>query len=341
MHSEGSDQKPQSEETTQGIQGVAPNVSAGASSEQSQQALTAEQRREAVLAAQRRRAEIEAARRRQALKKSLNEELGALHARAIYSRTRNHLFYDSKAVELASRRGISLSDKGDAPALSRTEIAHIVIMDQLVNEFVHQNPYATVVNLGCGFDTRCYRTGTGTMRWYNLDVPPLIARRTRLMPETRRISSIARAVTDPTWPSEVVGSLMGTQLSLGSDGVSVAEPIGEVLIIIDNLVTRLTEEQAGRVFSVIDRGFEHATLLVTIASPLEQPRGRGEQGPAAAGKWGVASADELCNRLAWQFKPVREVSTVEGMREMGPMFKVAAMLPGVQRMAQKIAVIKK
>ena len=53
--------------------------------------------------------------------------------------------------------------------------------DQWTRAFLAANPEATVLHLGCGFDTRVYRIDPGpNVRWYDIDYPDVIALREQL-----------------------------------------------------------------------------------------------------------------------------------------------------------------
>ena len=54
-------------------------------------------------------------------------------------------------------------------------IARTIVLDRLVGEYLAAHPGATVMNLACGLDTRCYRM-TGFSHWYNLDLPETMAK---------------------------------------------------------------------------------------------------------------------------------------------------------------------
>ena len=76
---------------------------------------------------------------------------------------------DLKAEEIIGRLDydFSLADK-DA-AMHSGVIARTIVLDRLVGEYLAAHPGATVMNLACGLDTRCYRM-QGYAHWYNLDL---------------------------------------------------------------------------------------------------------------------------------------------------------------------------
>ena len=46
--------------------------------------------------------------------------------------------------------------------------------DALINDFISKNPGCTVVNLGCGFDTRYWRIDHAHCKYIELDLPEII-----------------------------------------------------------------------------------------------------------------------------------------------------------------------
>mgnify|MGYP004472836503 CR=1 FL=1 len=82
--------------------------------------------------------------------------LQTVYARAKESRGRGAI-RDLKAEEIIGRLDydFSLADK-DA-AMHSGVIARTIVLDRLVGEYLAAHPGATVMNLACGLDTRCYR----------------------------------------------------------------------------------------------------------------------------------------------------------------------------------------
>ena len=65
---------------------------------------------------------------------------------------KNHKFYDVKAVELVDQidYNFSLADKDST--MSTGVIARTIVFDELVKDFISQNPDCVVVNIACGLD---------------------------------------------------------------------------------------------------------------------------------------------------------------------------------------------
>ena len=66
--------------------------------------------------------------------------------------------------------------------------------------------FCTVLNLGCGLDTRVYRVDPpATVCWYDIDLPGVIALRRRLFAERAGAHTIAASVTYPHLVDAVPG----------------------------------------------------------------------------------------------------------------------------------------
>lgn len=94
--------------------------------------------------------------------------LQSFYARAQYSKSKRHKFYDAKAVELVEKIDYDFTVATNDSLMSYGVIARTLVFDELVKEFIDENPTCTVVNIACGLDTRFYRMDNGKITWYNL-----------------------------------------------------------------------------------------------------------------------------------------------------------------------------
>lgn len=150
-------------------------------------------------------------------------------------------------------------------------IARTIVLDRLVGEYLAAHPGATVMNLACGLDTRCYRM-QGYAHWYNLDLPETIAVREALLPESGSISQLAMSAMDD-WGSEV------------------KEPSGPALVIIEGLTMYLTQVDVQRIFAVIAGRFPGGHGVHRDDEPhgrqtLQGKIDRGQQGKIHLGRQG-------------------------------------------------------
>lgn len=137
-----------------------------------------------------------------------------LYALALESRTNNPIIVDEEIVALTGRLNDAFASsdkrlfkrlaKGRLPkTLVTTLTLRIRRFDQYVRAFLGREPEGIVVNLGCGLDNRRRRADNGTMHWYDVDLPEVIALRRRFFGETARFRFLASSVLDFAWTNEL------------------------------------------------------------------------------------------------------------------------------------------
>jgi O-methyltransferase involved in polyketide biosynthesis/GNAT superfamily N-acetyltransferase len=136
--------------------------------------------------------------------------------------------------------------------------------DRYVTAFLEGHPDGVVVNLGCGLENRRRRVDNGRMRWFDLDLPEVIALRRRFMPETDRLRFIASSVLDFGW-LDALPAEEGTNYLFLAEGLLMYLPPEGVRALVDLLCER----------------FPGAELVAEVAGArsvklLQGPVGRGK-----------------------------------------------------------------
>jgi methyltransferase (TIGR00027 family) len=176
--------------------------------------------------------------------------LVTLYCHAIESRSADPILSDPKSVEVTRALDPALSGSDDPLERRLVEgrldpmlVAHIAIRakkyDEYVSDFLARYPDGVVVNIGCGLDSRFLRTDNGTVQFYDLDLPEVIALKKRFFDETDRYHLFASSVLDHEWMS-VVSAHSGPFLFL-AEGVFMYLD-GDA---VRDLVLRLREEFPG------------------------------------------------------------------------------------------------
>jgi O-methyltransferase involved in polyketide biosynthesis len=133
-----------------------------------------------------------------------------LYGRVMESRSANPLLKDPKGEEIVAQINDSLLHSEQKLfrrlaqfKMSRNLSVHAALRarqyDLYTLEFMAAHPDCTVVNLGCGLDTRFWRVDNGRVRFFDLDLPGVIELKHTLVQETDRYHLVARSVLDPTW----------------------------------------------------------------------------------------------------------------------------------------------
>lgn len=187
-----------------------------------------------------------------------------------------------------------------------------------------ENPNGTVVNIACGLDTRFYRVDNGSIRWYNLDLPETIAVRRRFLTETGRVSMIARSAMDETWAGDI------------------EETESAALIVMEGLVMYLTEADVKQILSIIDHRFRSAKVIMEVMNPwiVKHMKERSIEATKAKFTWGIQSGKDL-KTLVPGFTWVRDVSLVEGMKVIYPVYRLLGKIPAVRNISNKLVFLEK
>jgi len=179
-----------------------------------------------------------------------------LNARAIETQSEDPIIQDPKAVEIINifKKEIAESDnpihrkivKGRYnPKLGVTMALRSRQFDRYVQAFLERHPAGTVINFGCGLDTRFDRIDNGKMRWFDIDFAPVIALRRRFMEENERRKFIAGSILEPQW-------------------IEKAKTGGPYLILAEGVFMYLKEEDVKNLLRMIKDKLDIAELVCEV-----------------------------------------------------------------------------
>ena len=247
--------------------------------------------------------------------------LQTVYARARETQTRGAI-RDEKAVELVRRLDYDFHHAEADTAMRSGVVARTIVLDRLTEAYLRAHPGAVVVNIACGLDARCYRM-TGYTHWYNLDLPETIAVRRALLPESGTISQIAMSAMDD-WGGEI------------------AERGVPALILMEGLSMYLSEADVRRIFAVIARRFDRATVLIETMNPVVVRRFKEKSIEASRAKftWGVKNGRAL-GALLPDFRFAEEHCLTEGMAAFVPVYRLLDKLPAVRNSSNRIVVLER
>lgn len=250
--------------------------------------------------------------------------LQTLYARAKESRKERHSIYDEKAIEIVEKLDYDFSSADKDLVMSSGVLSRTIVLDKIVGEHLSKNSDTVVVNIACGLDTRCYRMEGKFKRWYNLDLPEVIAVRERFLRENGAISQIARSAMDKSWAWDIEQT---------------TEP---VLIIIEGLTMYLSEAEVKQIFSVIESRFVHAVVFVETMSPfvVKHIKEKSIEESQAKFSWGIKGGKEL-EKLLHGFRSVRDISLIEGMKMFSPIYKVIGKIGFVRNFSDSILIMER
>lgn len=181
-----------------------------------------------------------------------------LYARARETLSADPIIHDPKAVEIIEFIKKELKDSKNPihqkiltnsynPQLSVSMALRSRQFDRYVKDWMILNPTGTVVNFGCGLDTRFDRLDNGKIYWFDIDFPSVIALRRRFITENHRHRFIERSILDTHWMNEV-----------GNDA--------PFLFIAEGVFMYLQEEQVKDLLSMIKGEFPGSELVCEVTN---------------------------------------------------------------------------
>ncbi len=186
---------------------------------------------------------------------------------------------DPKAVELTSRidydfeRWVQVANHDRVTVLLRMRE-----FDRGAEAFLNEHPDGIVTEIGCGLDTRFYRTDNGRAEWYELDLPHVMAVRSKLLDPNPRVHFIACSALDLRW----------------LDAIPQERPH---LFLAEGVLVFFTEEEVKRLICALRTRFPGAQLMLDAftsfmirISPLLHPTLRKKE---VRLKWGLRDSREL------------------------------------------------
>ena len=204
-----------------------------------------------------------------------------LWGRAVETKKENPLLRDAKALEVIDKIEFDFSPltKNMKSLTQLGWIRRSLLIDQAIRGFIERHPSATIVNIGCGLDTTFERVDNGLIRWFDLDLPDVIALRKTLLSESNRSRMIASSFMEEDW----LGPLKGS---------------GPVLFVAAGVFYYHEESQIREFFRRLLHQFPGSEIVFDICSPL---------GMRIANKI-VISASGLDEKsfLQWGLKDARE-----------------------------------
>ncbi|MFQ7738367.1 MAG: class I SAM-dependent methyltransferase [Emergencia timonensis] len=250
--------------------------------------------------------------------------LQSFYARAQYSKSKNNKFYDAKAVELVDKIDYDFSAAVRDSVMGKGVIARTIVFDELVKNFIEENPDCTVVNIACGLDTRFYRMDNGKITWYNLDLPKTIAIRNQIFQESGRVSTIGISALDSAWAKEV-------------------KIRGKMLFIIEGLSMYLTAEENGQILKIIKDNFDNAYIFIECLAKMWVNKEGIEKSIQQTGSKFVFGADhfEELGKMTTGYHKIKDDNILRGMAALSPAYKFFALLPVAKKFTQKILIFEK
>ncbi len=199
-----------------------------------------------------------------------------------------HIDYDmSKTLKGVSSWGMW---KKIGPAIVAPRAA---TFDLLTNRYLADHPDATVLQVGCGMDSRVYRLDPPkTVEWFDVDYPDVIDLRRQLFPERGSYHLIGAPLDDLRWLDEVPRD---------RPGVLIAEGVFQYL----------SEAEVKALLGAVVAHFPSGQVIFDAVHPSVVKRvGSNVGGTGATWKWGIDDPQDI-KQLEPKLEVIKEFRTHE------------------------------
>ena len=161
-----------------------------------------------------------------------------LLGKAIMSK-QNLFLEDKKAEEIISKIDCDLKQ---SKWLSMYMSLRSLIIDELCNKYILNNPNLTVIHLGCGLDSRCLRVNDNYNIWYDIDYENVVDLRKEFYETNSKYKMINSSVLDYNWLNEINDSK-------------------NILIVAEGLTMYLEKEEIKELIDQINKKFKNVHLI--------------------------------------------------------------------------------
>ncbi|MEM6532540.1 MAG: class I SAM-dependent methyltransferase [Myxococcota bacterium] len=196
-----------------------------------------------------------------------------LVSRAEETKKANGLVNDPRAVEIVESLDYDFDKWTKYPTLLAGACVRTRMFDIVAERFLAMYPTGTVIEIGCGLNTRFERIDNGEARWFDLDLPDSIALRRHYFEDVERRTMLVGSVVDEEWLEPV------------------ADTGGPYLFLSEAVLVYLKEAEVRKAITQIAARCPHAWLVTDLAaSKLTTPeyaaKSRKRIGISAWFNWG-------------------------------------------------------
>jgi methyltransferase (TIGR00027 family) len=183
--------------------------------------------------------------------------IATLRCHVLQSKKNRPIINDPMAEYCLNRLTLLASDEDKYGVFNRklspVLISHIAIRarkyDNIVNDFISKNPDCTVINLGCGFDTRFWRINNQKCIFYELDLPEVIEVKGEILKDKLEYEMIGCSILDTSWIQKVI-----------SKGNS------NILLIAEALFMYLPKSDVINLFRIFAERFSHSQIILEVVA---------------------------------------------------------------------------
>lgn len=204
-----------------------------------------------------------------------------LYEKALDYQSPKSILHDKLANDIVIQNNIDVSKYSQLISVTPVRAKQF---DDWVREFYTSHPAGTIIYLGCGLDTRYYRTTPPeAFQWYDVDFPEVIELREKLLPIQRGYHMLKASITEDNWFKQIPKDL-------------------PVLIVAEGVLEYLEEAEVSTLLQRLTNYFASGYIAFDVMNTFAVESGKKQLQEAtnAIHKWAVddlTSISKLANKL--------------------------------------------
>ena len=208
-----------------------------------------------------------------------------LYYRSEESKNINTSFKDDFAEKAVSKIDFPFNIFKKDVFIQSVIIYRTVLIDQIIKDLLNiEKGHITIVNLGCGFDSRSERLLIADINWVEIDLPEVIKLKRVLLHENNKRQYIPASIMEDNWFIDISKK-------------------NKIIIILEGLLYYFKRTEAIWLLNLLSNQFPYATIIADYCSPFAACISRHRRKKEIINNtmlWGVRSADKiavLCPKL--------------------------------------------
>lgn len=128
-----------------------------------------------------------------------------LMGRAMETKKSDGILNDVKSLDIYNELDYDFNrfDGSDVESSMTRTVIRTCIIDKIVGQYIKEHPSMTVVEIGCGLNTRFDRLDNGSLRWFDLDVQEVHRVWREFFVEDERHTFLPCSAFEERWMEEV------------------------------------------------------------------------------------------------------------------------------------------
>lgn len=237
-----------------------------------------------------------------------------------YVSKKNIILKDEMAEKIWDAEGFTLKGKSKSKWLAYYMGIRSAVFDKWLETEMKNNPYATVIHIGCGLDSRITRVGANGAKWYDVDFPEVIAERKKHYGvDDENYVMLEGDARKTDWLDKVCGS--------------------GAIVVMEGISMYMKGQEIRRLFSALSKKFKRVRILMDAYSEFAAKMSKIKNPINEVGVrdvWGIDRPEEMCIGSSVTFTGELEMTPEEYINQLSGIEKKIFSKLYAGRMAKKL-----